>query len=241
VSLKVSVSVAAGQTPATDKIPLVPSFTYRGASYPLSSAALTVDIPYASVQAAYDTSAISDDGNIAAANFDGNGNSYSQQALTAAGLAPGANPNVNGTIVQWPNVPAGTPDSVLAAGQTISLAGTSADTQLVVLGSSAGADESGTGMIEYSDGTTQNYSLTLDNWFNNPLSASNTTLATAAYINDSTGSGNRGIVGQRNHKARIFAVSIPLQSGKTVSSVTLPMVATLPGVYPMHVFALGLG
>ena len=34
--------------------------------------------------------------------------------------------------------------------------------------------------------------------------------------------------------------SIPLQPGKTVSSVTLPMVATLPGVYPMHVFALGL-
>ena len=26
-----------------------------------------------------------------------------------------------------------------------------------------------------------------------------------------------------------------------MSSVTLPMVATLPGVYPMHVFALGLG
>ena len=74
-----------------------------------------------------------------------------------------------------------------------------------------------------------------------PDSASNTTLATAAYINDSTGSGNHGVAGRRNHSARIFAVSIPLEPGKTVSSVTLPRVATLPGVYPMHVFALALG
>ncbi len=60
-------------------------------------------------------------------------------------------------------------------------------------------------------------------------------------MNDSTGSGNQGVVGQRQHKAYVFAVSIPLQAAKTVSSVTLPMVATLPGVFPMHVFALGLG
>ena len=241
VNLTFSVSVAAGQTPATDPVSLVPSFTYDGKSYPLAAAELTVDIPYASLPAAYDTTAISDDSNIAAANFDGNGNSYSEQALTAAGLAPGATPTVDGTTLQWPAVPAGTPDSVLAAGQTISLAGSSADTQLVVLGASSGADETGTGTIEYTDGTIQPYTLTLDNWFNNPDSSSNTLFATAAYINDSTGSGNHGVVGQRQHKAHVFAVAIPLLAGKTVSSVTLPTVATLPGVYPMHVFALGLG
>ena len=118
-------SVAAGQAPATDRVALIPSFTYRGVSYPLASAELTVDIPYASLPAAYDTNAISDDGDIAAANFDGNGNSYSEQALTAAGLAPGATVTVDGTTLQWPSVPAGTPDSVLADGQTISLAGSS--------------------------------------------------------------------------------------------------------------------
>ena len=109
-----------------------------------------------------------------------------------------------------------------------------------MLGASSGADETGAGLIQYTDGTLQPYTLTLDNWFNNPDSASNVTLATAAYINDSTGSGNNGVIGQRNHKARVFAVSIPLQAGKTVASVILPTVATLPGVYPMHVFALGL-
>ncbi|HEX3801913.1 MAG TPA: glycoside hydrolase family 3 C-terminal domain-containing protein [Solirubrobacteraceae bacterium] len=241
VRLKVSVSVAAGQAPATDNVPLGPSFTYRGARYPLAATGLTVDIPYASLQAAYDNNAISDDSNIAAANFDGDGNSYSEQALTAVGLAPGATVTVGGTTLQWPDVAAGTPDSVLADGQTISMPVSSAVTQLTVLGASSGNDESGTGTIGYTDGTIQSYTLTFDDWFNNPDSSSNTTVATAAYINDSTGSGNQGVTGQRNHKARVFSVSIPLEPGKTVSSVTLPTVATLPGVYPVHVFALGLG
>jgi hypothetical protein len=241
VSLKMSVSVAAGQAPATDHVPLSPSFTYRGTRYPMAATGLTVDIPYASLQAAYDNNAISDDSNIAAANFDGDGNSYSEQALTAVGLAPSATVTVGATTLQWPNVAAGTPDSVLADGQTISMPASSAATQLTVLGASSGNAESGTGMIEYTDGTIQPYTLTLDNWFNPSSSSSNTAIATTAYVNDSTGSGNHGVVGQRSHKARVFAVSIPLQAGKTVSSVTLPMVAALPGVYPMHVFALGLG
>ncbi len=239
VSLKVSVSVAAGQPPGTDRVKLTPNFTYRGQRYPLADAGLTVYIPYASVAAAYDANAISDDGGISAADFDGNGNSYSGQALTAAGLSQGAAVAVDGATLQWPNAPLGTPDSVVAKGQTISLAGSAGAAQLIVLGASSGSMESGKGVIEYADGTTQPYTLTLDNWFN-PPSGSNTAIATAAYLNTSTGSGNNGVVGQRRHKAYVFAVSIPLQAAETVSSITLPMVATLPGVYPMHIFALGL-
>ncbi len=240
--LTFSISVAAGEAPATDQIPLAPSFTYLGKRYPLASAALTVDIPYASLAAAYDDSAVSDDSDITAANFDGDGNSYSEQALASAGLDPGANVVVGATTVQWPDVSAGSPDSVLAAGQTISLPGASpAATQLALLGASSGNDETGSGLIEYTDGTTQPYTLTFDDWFNNPNSASNTTVATADYVNDSTGSGNQGVIGQRKHKARVFGVTIQLDPGKTVASVTLPTVATLPGVYPMHVFALALG
>jgi beta-glucosidase len=240
VSLKVSVSVAAGQPPATDNVSLIPSFTYRGQQYPLATAHLTVYVPYASLQAAFNTTAISDDSNISAGNFDGNGNSYSAQALTAAGLGPGASFSANGVTVQWPNVAAGTPDSVLANNQTISLSGATGATQLVVLGSSSGSKETGSGLIEYTDGSVQPYTLTLDDWFTTG-SGSNTAIATTGYVNDSTGAGNNGIVGKRNHKARVFAVSIQLQPGKTVAAVTLPLVATLPGVFPMHVFALGVG
>jgi beta-glucosidase len=240
VSLRLSVAAAAGEPPATDFVALHPSFVDHGRRYSLGTSVLTVDVPYASLAAAFNTNAISDDTDVAAASFDGNGNSYSEQALTSVGLSPGASVTVGATTLQWPDVPAGTPDSVLADGQTVSLAGSPADTQLIVLGASSGAKESGNGAVEYSDGTIQPYRLTLDNWFNLP-SGSNAAIATTAYVNDSTGDGNQGVVGQRHHNAYVFAVSIPLQSGKTVSSVTLPRVGLLPGVYPMHVFALGLG
>jgi len=241
VSLTFTVTVATGTAPAGDQVSLDPSFTYAGKSYPLAATAVNLDIPYASLAGAYDSSAISDDSNISGANFDGDGNSYSEEALTAAGLAPGANVTVNETTLEWPAVAAGQPDSVLADGQTISLADTSASTQLTILGASSGNDASGAGLIEYTDGSTQSYSLALDNWFNNPDSATDNTVATAAYVNDSTASTNNGVAGQRNHKARVFGVTIQLTPGKTVSSVTLPNVATLPGIYPMHIFALGLG
>jgi hypothetical protein len=156
---------------------------------------------------------------------------------------------VDATTLKWPDVPAGTPDNVLAEGQTILMPASSTATRLTVIGASAidhtseaGTIEySGTGIIEYTDGTNQSYKLTFDNWFNKPNDSSNITVANAAYLNDSTGSGNHSVAGKRNHKARVFAVGIHLEPGKTVSSVTLPTVATLPGVYPMHVFALALG
>ena len=249
VNLQMAVSVAPGTSPRADQLPLGPSFTYGDVRYPMAASGLSVDVPYASLQAAYDSRAISDDSDINAANFDGNGNSYSEQALTAAGLARGAAVTVDGTTLEWPDAPAGTADSVLAEGQTILIPAASTATRLTFVGASSTdgepgtskIDDSGTGTIEYTDGTTQSYRLTLDDWFKKPDSSSNTTVATAAYVNDSKRSSRHGGVGRRNHEARVFGVSIHLDPGKTISSVTLPKVATLPRVYPMHVFALALG
>ena len=249
VDLTMAVSVAPGTPPRADHVPLGPSFTYGGMQYPMAAAGLTVDVPYTSLRAAYDATAISSDSDVAAADFDSNGNSYSEQALTAAGLGRGAAVTVDATMLTWPDAPAGTPDSVLAEGQTIRMPASSTGTRLTFIGASSidGApststvDDAGTGTIEYTDGTTQSYRLTFDNWFKPPENSSNTTVATTAYINDSKGASNHGVAGRRNHEARVFAVSIPLGPGKTVSSVTLPTVATLPGVYPIHVFAVGLG
>jgi len=249
VNLEMAVSVASGTSPRTDRVPLGPSFTYGGMQYPMAAAGLTVDVPYTTLQAAYDNRAISDDSDVTAANFDGNGNSYSEQALTAAGLARGATVTVDATTLKWPDAPAGTSDNALAEGQTVLMPASSPATQLTFIGASSidgkpassTIDDSGKGTIEYTDGSTQSYRLTFDNWFKPPDSSSNTTVATAAYANDSTRASNHGVAGRRNHKVRLFAVSIPLDPGKTVSSVTLPTVATLPGVYPVHVFTLALG
>jgi hypothetical protein len=241
-------SVAPGTAPGTYQVPLDPSFTYGDMSYPMAAAGLTADVPYTSLQAAYDSRAISDNNAITEADFDGQGDSYSEQALTAAGLPRGATVTVAATTLQWPDVPAGTADSVLAKGQTILMPASSAATRLAFIGASSidslgtlTIEDTGTGTIEYTDGTDQSYRLTLDDWFKQPTDSSNITVATAAYVNDSTKATNHGVAGRRNQKARVFAVSIPLEPGKTVSSVTLPEVATLPGVYPMHVFALALG
>jgi beta-glucosidase len=241
VSLTLSVSVATGEPPGTYTIPLSPSFTDRGKRYPLAAAELPVSIVYPSLAAAYDTVAISDNSDIGAADFDDSGNSYSEQALVAAGLDPGATLAVGPATLQWPDVAAGTPDSVRSNGQTISLAGSPSNTQLTMLGASSQTGASGMGAIHYTDGTVQSYELTLDDWFYPPRDSSNTTIATTTYINDSTADGNGGVTGHRRQTANVFAVSIPLQPGKTVSSVTLPTVPSAPGTYPMHVFALGLG
>ena len=89
VSLNLSVSVAAASRRPPTYVPLDPSFIDRGKRYSLAAAELTVNIPYTSLAAAYDTVAISDDSDVAAADFDGDGNSYSEQALTSCGAASG--------------------------------------------------------------------------------------------------------------------------------------------------------
>ncbi len=244
-TLQLTVSVASGTTPRSDNVALNPSFTYRHTRYPMAATALIVDVPYRSLQAAYDDRAISDDRNVKAANFDGSGMSYSDQALSGAGLRQGTKFTVGATRLVWPDVPAGAPDNVTLRGQTIVMPATPKATQLTFVGASggiqtSGGDEAGIGVIEYTDGTDQPYVLTLDNWFRNARPPDKT-VKTVPYANQTTRSGSLDGSGKRTQAAHVFATSIALEPGKRVASVTLPSVATLPGDFPMHVFALALG
>jgi beta-glucosidase len=110
-----------------------------------------------------------------------------------------------------------------------------------VLGASSNADTSGAGTIQYTDGTVQSYNLTIDNWFYAPDSASDTTIATTPYINDSTRHGDGGVIGKRKQTVRVFAATISLLPGKTASSVTLPTISNSLSGDAMHIFALGVG
>ena len=244
-TVPLTVSVAAGTTPRSDLVALNPSFTYAQTRYSMAATALTVEVPYRSLQAAYDNHGISDDHDVKAADFDGSGISYSYQALSGAGLRQGANFTVGSTSLVWPDVPAGKPDDVSLDGQTILMPATPQATQLTFVGASggiqtSGGDEAGVGVIEYTDGTDQAYTLTLDNWFRD-AHAPDETVKTVPYVNETTGSGSSGGPGKRKQAAHVFAMSIALEPGKRVASVTLPSVATLPGDFPMHVFALALG
>ena len=89
------------------------------------------------------TSGSADDTDVSAADLDGVGNSFSEQTLLAAGLAPGATFTAGGLTFTWPNVPAGQPDNILAAGQTLLVSGTGST--LGFVGAGSPADEGGEG------------------------------------------------------------------------------------------------
>ena len=78
---------------------------------------------YATLAGAFNNTGISADADVTAADFDGTGTSYSEQALTSVGFGPGAVITHDRLTFTWPDVPAGQPDNVVAAGQTILLSG----------------------------------------------------------------------------------------------------------------------
>ncbi|MBS2963113.1 GH92 family glycosyl hydrolase [Actinocrinis puniceicyclus] len=169
----------------------------------------------------FTVNAISDDGDPAAANYDGDGWSYSQQALTAAGLAPGASVTSGGLTYTWPNVAAGTPDAILAAGQTIALDAPAGATRVGFLGSATnagGSGSQGTVTVAYTDGTTSTATLGYSDWTlgggGGTPQFGNVIVATTPYRNG----GN----GKQNISTFIFAQTIPVDGSKTVASITLP-------------------
>ncbi|HUN36857.1 MAG TPA: glycoside hydrolase family 3 C-terminal domain-containing protein [Trebonia sp.] len=192
----------------------------------------TVGAPYSSLATAYDNVGITDDSNTAPGNFDGTGDSFSAQALAAGTPTPltgGGQATVGGTTFSWP-AGAGTPDNVIADGQTIDLSGSGTD--LGFLGASAFGAASGTGTITYTDGSTQAFSLTMTDWYNNAPVAGDQIADTASYWN-----------GQAAHPVSIYFSSVPLAAGKTVASVTLPTVSASVGsnITAMHIFSMAIG
>jgi predicted alpha-1,2-mannosidase len=169
----------------------------------------------------YDNTGISDDSATSSANYDGGGWSYSEQALTAAGLAPGASVTAGGITYTWPNVPAGQPDNITVGGQTIPVSTPSGATKLGFLGSAtnAGSDgSSGTVTITYTDGSSSTATLGFSDWTlsggGGSVQFGNVIAASTPYRNHT--SGRDGV------KTYVFAASVPIDSGKTVAGVKLP-------------------
>ena len=196
----------------------------------------TTGAPYSSLAAAYDNAGISDNSDPGTANFDGTGESYSAQALAAGTPTPltaGGQAIIGGTTFTWPSA-VGTPDNVIADGQTIDLPGSGTD--LGFLGAGAFGAASGTGTIAYTDGSTQSFGLVMADWYNNAAVAGDEVATT-------TSSWNFASSTQVQHPVSIYFASVPLEPGKTVASVTLPAVSSGvgSGVNAMHIFAMAIG
>ena len=198
-------------------------------------ASATVTVPYSSLTAAYNNTGISDNANPAAADYDGVGDSYSAQALAAGTptpLTPGNQVTIGGTTFTWPAAAPGTPDNVVTGGQTVALSGSGTD--LGFLGASQNGTASGTVTVHYADGSGQSFNLNLADWYAGSPAVGNQILTT-------TSSWNFTSAAQAPHPVSIYFASVPLQQGKQVSSVTLPVLANAGGTTAMHIFAMATG
>jgi predicted alpha-1,2-mannosidase len=182
----------------------------------------------------YDNTGISDDGDTTCmADYDGDGYSYSAQALSAAGATPGGTVTVDGIGYTWPDVPSCQPDNILTAGQKILVHGTAGATTLGFLGSSGNGSAGGPVTVTYTDGTSQTSQLYFGDW---AQSASNGDIAALSMpYRNAQGGGSQQIT------MYVFADEVQLDSSKTVASVTLPMIADhVSSDTSTHIFAIGL-
>jgi hypothetical protein len=237
VSQTWTVTVPADAASGTAQLYQAAVFGVPGSSgstaYEDTTATTVLSVPFPSVAAAFGNTGISDDTDTGAANIDGDGSSFSAQALASAGVTPGASLSYDGITFTWPDVAAGQPDNVVGSGQTIDLSGSG--TTLGLLDTSVYGDSSGTGTITYTDGSTQGFSLDVPNWYETAPAGSNAVIV-APYRNRPGNTQDHTVV-------NVFEQSIPLQAGKTVEAVTLPDISAsvVQGSPSLHVFAIAIG
>jgi len=234
------VTVPQDASPGEETVTVRATFTGAAQQRGSTQGAAQLFVPYTSLAAAFDNTGISDNSSVATADFDGVGNSYSEQALTAAGLAPGARVAHSGITFTWPDVPAGRPDNALAGGETVAVSGSGS--MLGFLGASSRGNNGGAGTLHYTDGSTSTFQATLGDSFS-PAPPGEDQIAHMTYLNDSRGRTTGGVPGQRQHDVYVFFTAVPLTAGKEIAAVTLPDISsTVSGGAPaMHVFAVAVG
>lgn len=228
----VPVSLVAAGNLAPGVYSVVLHFQAGGQSWSKTTQAL-VAAP-GSLAVDFNNTAISNDTAPSSADADGGGYSLSAQALAAVGVVPGGTIHAAGTTFTWPNVPAGMPDNVSAAGQTLPLPAQSGATVLSILGTGTNGPVAGTATIRYTDGTTQSFTLGMSDWTLNAgaghLQYGDQIAVSMPYRNSASGAPD-------HTTTMLFTLSVPLQAGKVPQSLTLPVTG---GAGRIHIFGLAL-
>ncbi|MFL6117191.1 MAG: glycoside hydrolase family 3 C-terminal domain-containing protein [Catenulispora sp.] len=227
------VTVPATAAPGSYSISAQAAFTSANGAGSSSDAA-SIALPYSSFTAAYNNAGVSDDANTAAANFDGGGVSYSAQTLAAAtpSLTPGATFTHDGLSFTWPDAQPGTPNNVVALGQSVAISGSGTTLGLIGAGDYGAPSDAAT--ITYTDGSTQTFTLGYPDWWANAATTGDDIVATLPYINTPSG--------RQNQNVSLYYASVQLQAGKTVRYLTLPNVGPATGSgLAMHIFSISIG
>jgi hypothetical protein len=181
----------------------------------------------------YNNTGISSDSDQLTGDFDGLGYSYSAQSLAALGLSAGATVTENGTKLTWPVSKPGFPDNIEADGQTIPVSAPAGTAQIGFLGAAAGGPSLGEVTLNYSDGSTADFALSLSDWTLDAgkatPSAGNTQVADMSVRNCDCGT-------QQSIGTYLFYTGLPVDTGKTLTSITLPISANQG---TLHVFSIG--
>jgi beta-glucosidase-like glycosyl hydrolase len=234
-STTIPLTVTVGSDAAAFQLEVTGTIALGKATYPVSDSYLTLPLVLNSISDGYNNVGVSDSSAPAAGNFDGSGYSYSAQTLAEVGVVPGSPVQVGAAAFTWPDVAAGKPNDLVAAGQAIAVRG--AGDHLYVLGAASNGDGQGTGTIQYTDGTTSSYTLSLTNWTNNTATNGATLVATATGWNRPAGSTYPATA-----KVSLYSDEIELTPGKTVNYVQLP--STVTGTQSgteLHIFDMTLG
>ncbi|GAA4488054.1 hypothetical protein GCM10023191_016910 [Actinoallomurus oryzae] len=181
-----------------------------------------VDTPFASIADAFSAVAFSDDTNPSAGDMDLKGNSYSAQALAAAGFTVGGKVSALDTTFDVGR--AGSPDAVPADGSWFNVNEEGRKgSKLAFLGATASPSASGTVTVTYTDGTTATGTLGFPNWAqasipDNPAFGAKV-VVDSRYRNVPTGPANQGF-----HYV-VWGNTIDIDPARTVASVRMPVTA----------------
>ena len=186
--------------------------------------------PLPTLEQAFDNIGITAASGATAGNFDGIGDSFPASGLSADALVPGGDLLHDGLRLTWPDVAAGSPDNVVADGQTVALK--SQGSTLGIVGASAYGSATGTFAVNYTDGTSTTASATLSDWVDELPAAGTDLVAT-------TGGWEPG----GSIPVSLSYAAIAINPGEHVASVTLPTVSATVGqnVNSMHIFDLTVG
>ncbi len=231
----VTVRLAATSDSAAPGLTSVP-ITVTSGRLTLASTVLVLSVPYPDLAGAFNDVGITSDGDVNPADLDGgidgDGSSYSAQALAAAGAVAGQPFRHNGVSFTWPAAAPGTPDDVNADGQTIDIGKSGSAIGLLACATYVAPSAfAGTVTVDYTDGSTSTFPVTVPEW-----QRGHTAPADEAIVMDYH---NYPPVGQASASTYVYFVGAALDSTKTVASVTLPAAGANRAT--LHVFAVAVG
>lgn len=192
-----------------------------------------VSVPFPNLAASFGNVGITDDTNTNVGNVDGDGSSFSAQALASVGASAGGTVTFGGSSFTWPAAAAGQPDNTVAAGQAIAV--NQSGSTLAFLITTTYGPSSGTGTVLYTDGSAQSFTLSAPDWYGTAPAGSDPAII-APYRNRP---GNT----QDQHTVNVFYSATTLDPTKVVADVVLPDISSASvssGTAALHVFAMSI-